>query len=440
MTMRLLACLAALLLSSSAPALAQTEHRVIGADPTPRYIVCAGHTLVLRKQMGRDLNKDGSRNKSFTVWIDRQNGRGFAVDGATKLRFVGSPHGKGWVYAPVDAKPCAKPTPEPVTPTASPAPAPIAQAKPSRPLFGANLSGAEAAGNDAIRPSLDDFKGYIERYGFQLIRYPLKLERMTPARIEELKANVAYARSKGVPVILDRHDYTWRKPEVMIADWTAFARNFPDDGSVILDLVNEPRGFDDPVVTNDWMQWIRDSKLIIAGLRKNGIRHPIALEYPGWSATFRFDKGERPGKACESAGCAIDRDKSGPLDPINRTYINGHRYWDKGSSGTSMSCDITWGPTSGFDGFAAQLRKRGLKAYITEAAFGASHGVKGNCKGIGADAIAQIKANSDVLLGVTWWGGGRIWPESYLFKVEPKKATRFEVEVTPFIRQLTGRD
>jgi hypothetical protein len=38
-------------------------------------------------------------------------------------------------------------------------------------LFSTNLSGAEPSGNDAIRPLLEDWKGYIERYDFKLIRY-----------------------------------------------------------------------------------------------------------------------------------------------------------------------------------------------------------------------------------------------------------------------------
>ncbi|WP_246352585.1 cellulase family glycosylhydrolase [Sphingomonas xinjiangensis] len=325
----------------------------------------------------------------------------------------------------------------------SPSPSPSPSLSPSAtdslgPLFGANLSGAEASGGDSIRPSLDDLKGYVDRFGFRLIRYPFKPELMTPDRISELRQLTDYARSRGAPVILDKHDYTWWPVQKQIDFWTKLAGNFPDDGSVILDLVNEPRGFDDPVVTNDWMQWIRDAKLVIAGLRANGINHPIALEYPQWSATFRFDKGEGAWKDCESAACAIDRDP-GVLDPQKRTFINAHRYWDKGSSGTNKACDLTWGHTSGFDGFASQLRKRGLKAYITEAAFGSSSGVDQTCSDIGKDAIADIKANADVILGITWWGGGRIWPESYLFKIEPAKATRFTAPIPAYAQLLIGK-
>ncbi len=330
---------------------------------------------------------------------------------------------------PVDAAPCEAPSAQ------SAAATPPAHTAHVAPLFGANLSGAEASGSDAVRPSAEDWRGYIEKHRFGLIRYPFKDDRMTPARIVELKVNVAYARSKSVPVILDNHTYRWDTVERFVQFWTGFARNFPDDGSVLLDLVNEPKGFNDPVMTNDWDQWLRDSNLIIAGLRANGIRHPILLEYPQWSATFRFDKKEGPKKACESAGCAIDRG-GGLKDPRGLTFINGHRYFDKGSSGTSSECVDK---TSGFAEFAEQLRRRGLKGYITESAFASHYGMKASCAAVGAEAIAALRANSDVLLGITWWGGGRVWPESYIFKIDPPKAARFTAPTSGYVERLTGR-
>jgi hypothetical protein len=302
-------------------------------------------------------------------------------------------------------------------------------------LFGANLSGAEASGGDVLRPTIGDLQGYIDHFGFKLIRYPFIDNRMTPERIVELRTLVDYARSRNVPMILDNHSYKWLSVQEMVDFWTGFARHFPDDGSVMLDLVNEPRGFNDPVVTNDWMQWVRDARLIIAGLRANGIKHPILLQYPQWSASFRFDKKELASQECASAGCALDR-SPGPLDPLDRTFINAHRYFDQGSSGTSKVCDTQ---SSGWIGFAAALRKRGLKAYITESAFGSSYGVDPSCVAAGAEAVAALKANSDVLLGVTWWGGGRIWPESYHFKIEPLKAQRFSAAIPNYTLQLLGQ-
>lgn len=306
------------------------------------------------------------------------------------------------------------------------------------PLFGINLSGAEAKFGDALRPKMADWQNNIDRLGFQLIRYPFKRERMTTAKIVELQKGVEFARSRGVPVILDNHSFNWPPVDDQVAWWTAFAKQFPDDGTVLLDLNNEPKGV-------SWTQWGIDAKLIIAALRKNGINHPILLEWPGYSGISRFDKNERSTKVCESAMCALNR-APGVLDPINRTFMNGHRYFDSNGSGTNAACQVKVNgklvtrTSSGFASFASQLRKYGLKGYITESAFGNYRGIPASCRQVGVNAIEELRANADVLVGVTWWGGGpTIWPEDYIFKVECKKEERYTCAVPPYTVQLTGR-
>ena len=302
------------------------------------------------------------------------------------------------------------------------------------PRFGVNLSGAEARGTDAVRPKLADVRHYVEDLRFDMIRYPFKIDRMTPDRIVELRALTDYARSRDVLFILDNHSYNWRPVEDQVAFWTGFARHFPDDGSVLLDLNNEPKGV-------EWMQWASDAKRIVADLRRNGIRHPILLEWPGYSGVSRFDKHEAPDKPCQSAACALDR-TPGPLDPLGRTYMNGHRYFDANGSGMTASCRQRNGAPrqhSGFVGFAAQLRKRGLQGYITEAAFGNYAGIPESCKAVGAEAVQAIRANADVLRGVTWWGGGRLWPDHYPFKIECPKAQRATCPPSPYQRAISPR-
>ena len=127
----------------ASPVAAQTVHTVTGANPPAQYKVCAGDTLILKKELGREWLKDGSRAPGWKAWNDRARsdaaGNLFETIGATKLRFVENVQGKGWIYAPVDAPPCAAPA------------APVAHTVPPEPLFGANLSGAEASAGDAIR-------------------------------------------------------------------------------------------------------------------------------------------------------------------------------------------------------------------------------------------------------------------------------------------------
>lgn len=299
------------------------------------------------------------------------------------------------------------------------------------PRFGINLSGAEAKADDKLRPTLEDVRNSVDRLRFGLIRYPFRPERMTPDRVAELRAIAAFTRSRRVPLILDNHRSRWDPVADQVRFWTDLARQFPDDGSVMLDLVNEPRGV-------PWMQWASDAKAIVAGLRRGGIRHPILLEWPGYSGISRFDKREPSAKPCESAACALDR-TPGKLDPIGRTFLNGHRYFDADGSGTAKACKTRDGKPrteSGFGGFATQLRKRGLQGYITESAFGRYRQVPQSCVAVGADAVADLQANSDVLLGVTWWGGGRMWPDRYPFKIECTKADRFTCPISEYQHML----
>jgi hypothetical protein len=299
------------------------------------------------------------------------------------------------------------------------------------PRFGINLSGAEARGGDDLRPTLADIRLAVERQGFDLIRYPFMPDRMTPERIRELQILTDYARTKKVPVILDKHDYRWPPVADQIEWWAHFAHNFPDDGSVLLDLNNEPKGV-------DWMRWAAEAKQVIAGLRARGIRHPILLEWPGYSAIGRFDRGETVDQPCNSAACALTR-TPGNLDPIRLTFLNGHRYFDDDGSGTKATClkrDGTPRTESGFDAFAAKLRAHGLKGYITETAFGSYTTIPESCQTVGADAVADLHANNDVLLGVTWWGGGRLWPDRYPFKIDCTKTKRAICAPSPYLRMI----
>lgn len=138
----------------------------------------------------------------------------------------------------------------------------------------------------------------------------------------------------------------------------------------------------------------------------------------------------------EGMGDAIDR-VGGIGDPLNKTFFSGHRYLDSGSSGTKAACATTG--DAGIGEWAASMRKRGIKGYFTEFAYGRHSGIPASCTEVGAAMMAAVKANSDVILGTTVWGGGRAWPEGYAFKVESPKGTFKTAADSPYVAQLTGR-
>ncbi len=302
------------------------------------------------------------------------------------------------------------------------------------PVFGVNIAGCSFVADGTLCPTPASVRAYLDK-GFTMVRLPFKGPQMAdPVIRRKLVAATRAALDRGAYVVLDRHDYSWPSVSEQVAFWTSLMASMPRSDRIIIDPMNEPKHFDDPVLTNDWDQWARDTNQIIAGLRAAGIRNVIAPEYPGSSATFRLRKREDAAKPSESALVALDR-AGGLKDPLGLTIINGHRYFDKGSSGTQPSCT----GTPGYDNFAYELRARGLKGIITESAFGRAGAIPPSCEAAGAAAIAYLKTNADTVVGVTWWGGGAAWNERYLFKIEPKKGSFGPKHKDAYLDRLLGR-
>ena len=302
------------------------------------------------------------------------------------------------------------------------------------PIFGVNISGCSFVADDALCPTPAVIRSYLDT-GFTMVRLPFKGSQMAdPAIRRKVVAATRAALDRGAYVVLDRHDFSWPSVSEQVAFWTSLMARMPRFDRIIIDPMNEPKHFDDPVLTNDWDQWARDINQVIDGLRAAGIRNVIAPEYPGYSATFRLRKREDASKPSESAVVALDR-VGGLKDRLGLTIVNGHRYFDKGSSGTQPNCTAA----PGYDNFASELRARGLKGIITESAFGRAGAIPPSCEAAGAAAIAYLKTNADTVVGVTWWGGGAAWNERYLFKIEPKKGSFGPKHKDAYLDRLLGR-
>lgn len=380
-------------------------------------VVHKGDILVTSKPLVETLNADNVLTQRYASgWIDRMTGKAFTLSTGTKLKALGPVTGGyiagGYTYELIDGESAAVVSPFD---------------------FGVNISGCTFVNDGALCPTVASVNQYIDK-GFTIVRFSFKASQMAnPAIRAKVVAATEAAISRNVKVVLDRHDYDWPAVNEQVAFWVDLMASMPKSDLIIIDPMNEPRNFNDPVLTNDWDQWARDINPIILGMRENGITNTIAAEFPGWSATFRVNKGESATKASESALVALDR-AGGFTDPLNKTILNGHRYFDNGSSGTSTACV----GAPGFDKFAEELRKRNLKGIITESAFGRVSGIPTSCVATGEAAVSYLKANSDVIVGVTWWGGGSGWKEDYLFKVEPVKGTFATAPNSDYLNRLLG--
>ncbi len=295
--------------------------------------------------------------------------------------------------------------------------------------MGINLSGCEFINSGVLCPNASDIDWYIDQ-GFKVIRVPFR-DKMDPAKLHPIIQKIT---ARGGYVILDRHDYKWPQPAEQVAFWTKAVGPYAKNSHVLIDVMNEPRGFNDADQTNDWSQWASEANEIVAGLRRAGLNNMLLMEWPAYSAAYKFDNNEADSKPCSSAACALDR-IGGLKDPLGRTLLSPHLYFDRWSSGTVAECI----DTLNLDRAREAAAKRGYRLFLGESAFGNYRGVPDSCQAVGRAAVNEIKSHPETWAGVTWWGGGRAWNENYLFKVEPKKGTRAKTSLSAYAKAISGR-
>lgn len=411
MIRNLLLAAAALL---ATPAMADEIRIVSSATP---IVVRDGDTLVTAKPLVERKSQDGTITRRYTTWIDRVSGKGFMLEGTDRLRLVGWVPGKGWVYAPVGA-PVAEKPPVVVAPSL-----PTASA-----IFGINLAGGEfnKAEDGRFLPKVSELQAYYDA-GFRAFRIPFKAAQWDmPAKREMLIALGNACVALNTPCIFDRHEYDQRKVPGSTPFWLSVSKAMPQSDLIGFELMNEPAWFDSIKITNDYDQFANDGQQIVTDMRAAGITNPIYIGGPQSSAAYRIDKGERPGKACESVVCSLRKLPSGTLvDPLGKTKIVIHRYFNKGGSGVNDYCE----QGTNLLAAAQSLARLNLQAAYTEGAFGSDRGYRPQCFTVGTKAIAEIRQAGML---VTWWGGGTHWPRSYLHYTPANAAL-------PYVKLITGR-
>lgn len=294
-------------------------------------------------------------------------------------------------------------------------------------LFGVNLSGCEF--RVEMCPSTDDVAFYAKA-GVRAIRLPVRADRIAGAeKVRALKRLVDAGTSRGVYVIIDDHRYRAIADRSVRAFWLKIGPHFRGNRLVAFDLQNEPRG-------GSWESYGRDANALIADLRAAGIDNDLLLEWRQSSGANRADKKERMAKPCESAFCSLDR-AGGLKDPLGRTILSPHSYWDADGSGRTAKCRDDTTARQQLGNATVAARRRGVKLFLGEYAFGRAGGLTPACQRLGAEAIRYMKANSDVWVGATLWGAGKAWSARYAFRLEAADDRKASFE-TPYGRLVAG--
>lgn len=308
----------------------------------------------------------------------------------------------------------------------------------STPILGVNLSGCEFVDNGALCPTPATVRTYLAK-GFKAFRLPFRGRQAdNPVVIAKIKAAVDAASAEGAYTILDRHDYGATFDPDAATWWGALITNFPDSDHVMIDTMNEPKQGAPYQRDAAGTSYATQVNAGIAAFRRAGFKHRLLIEWRSWSGMQSFDKHEADGASCRSAACSFDR-AGGLKDPLGRTMLSGHRYPDQWGSGTQSACVTNkTGPQLVANAEKAALQ-RGLKIWIGEFAFGKASGVSVPCKTIGRDLIQHMRSVPAVYAGISWWGGGPAWKESYIYKIEPKKGTFATAADSTYLKMITDR-
>lgn len=296
--------------------------------------------------------------------------------------------------------------------------------------YGVNLSCAEFGssnipgvyGKDYTYPSPNSFN-YYKNNGLTLIRLPFLWERLQPALNGAIDASelgridtvVAGARTRGMKVILDPHNYARRSvsgvgyvigtsqvPVSAFADfWKKVADHFKNETALwAYGLMNEPHDV-------GAYSWFASAQAAIDSIRTVDMTHAILVPGNDWCSGDRWPISSDTMKNIR--------------DPANNVVFEAHQYFDSDASGTyAQTYDASGAtPTIGvnrikhFVDWCAQNKKRG---------FVGEYGIPGNDARWNAvldNFLSYLNSNA---IGGTYWAGGPWWG-SYALSVEPANNT-----------------
>lgn len=284
---------------------------------------------------------------------------------------------------------------------------------------GVNLAGAEF--NDmSLYNQEQDFKYFAEK-GFDILRVPIKWERMQPVlfgpldenEVRNLKNNADWAQKYGAQIIIDVHNYSkYGDQYIGMSDtvtmeafndlWKRLSDVFKDHNGVYgYDIMNEPSGMMTAEV------WKKVSQSCVDAIRENGDNKLILIEGVGYSSAGGWTNNNQAAR-----GPWID-------DPIDNVMYSAHCYFDSNNSGTYSKT------------FDEEANGKGTQ-YVIDRALGrlkdftdwcSKYGVRGHLGEFGVPnnderwlevLDAFLQKCDETGMDTTYWAAGRYWGTYHL--------------------------
>jgi aryl-phospho-beta-D-glucosidase BglC (GH1 family) len=289
-----------------------------------------------------------------------------------------------------------------------------------------DLVGVNTAGASFGHPGSTDSIGTTHTYtahgtidyyaskGMDVIRLDLKWERvqrdlggpLDETEMTHVDDVIAYARSKGVAVIVSLHNFgkyedaligSAAVPTSAFVDvWDKLASRYQDSPNVIFGLMNEPHA-------HSATQWLPIANSAIKAIRDAGAAQEILVPGTYWDGAHSW--------------VSSDNDTvigAGIVDPLKNFAFEVHQYLDHDSSGTHFDVVSETIGVERLEAVTAWARETGNRLFLGE------FGVATDATSLKAldNMLAYMTEHRDVWQGATYWAGGEWWGD-YPFAVQP---------------------
>ncbi len=365
-----------------------------------------------------DVNRDGAIDiLDFNLWLrayssgvsDPYTYPDINGDGLTDILDFNL-----WYRSVTNPSTTTNPTPTGSLPTLTPGPSSFTYGVNfSSGAFGTSRPLPGTYGTDYIFADSTSYD-YFKNKGFMLVRLPFLWERLQhslygpldPAELGRLDGQIAFARARGMKIILDPHNYARyfgniigspAVPDAAFADfWRKLADHYKAEPAIYgYGLMNEPH--------DTGSHWQTSAQAAVNAIRQVDMSHLILVPGDDWSSAA-FWVGGNDGLKNLS-------------DPANNYIFEAHQYFDKDYTGSyTQSYDASGAyPNIGVDRakpFVDWLKANGKRGFLGE------YGVPDNDPRwltVLDNFLAYLKANN---VGGTYWAAGPWWG-NYTLSVEP---------------------
>jgi hypothetical protein len=185
--------------------------------------------------------------------------------------------------------------------------------------------------------------------------------------------------------------------------WGKMATLYKSNPRVSYALINEPNN-------QSTMTWFKAAQAAITAIRATGSTQRIFVPGNGWAAAASWNDTwpDSDSNKVSNAYAWLNANGTGkPLsDPLNNIFVEVHTYLDSDASGNSSSIasktqarqnlapTVNWAAANGLKVWLAEI---GIDATATQSGFTSADAWR--------DFINYFNANSNTLIGYTWWAG-----------------------------------